>query len=79
MISLTKVFKERGDWVGLPLPGCMEELFYAFKYFDFDNRRKKKYEWGEKGLKLFFDKYDFDNKMKWKVDNDTMSNENLIQ
>ena len=54
-------FKERCDSV--PIPGCMEELFYAFKYFDFDNRRKKKYECGEKGLKLFFDKYDMDNKM----------------
>ena len=53
--------KDRGNQV--PIPGCMADLFYAFKYFDFDNRRKKKYEWGEKGLKLFFDKYDMDNKM----------------
>ena len=54
----TDEFKEKSV-----IPGCMEELFYAFKYFNFDNRHKKKYEWGEKGLKLFFDKYDFDNKM----------------
>ena len=54
-------FKERG--VLVLVPGCMEELFYAFKYFDFDNCHRKKYEWGEKGLNLFFEKYDFDNKI----------------
>ena len=55
--------KESGDCEAGWLPQCMEELFYAFKYFDMDNSHKKKYKWGKKGLKLFLNKYDIDNKM----------------
>ena len=61
-IDVQKV-KESGYWVAGWVPQCMEELFYAFKYFDLDNRCNKKYEWGEEGLKLFLNNYDIDNKM----------------
>ena len=55
--------KENGTWEAEWVPRCVEELFYAFKHFHFDNCTKKGYEYGEKSLKKFLKQYDVDNKM----------------
>ena len=57
-------YKDCGEIDAEWVPECMSDLFYAFKYFHFDNCHKKNYKWGKKGLKLFFNKYDTNNRMK---------------